>query len=62
MRPMPRRGLEKWSSNKKALEAIAMSRAKEVELKEKEVELKRQAEDHIFMTANLTAMNVVKRA
>jgi hypothetical protein len=46
----------------KELELIASSRAKEVELKEKEVELKRQAEDHIFMTANLTAMNVVKRA
>jgi hypothetical protein len=31
-------------------------------LKEKEVELKRQAEDHVIINADLTAMNEVKRA
>jgi hypothetical protein len=46
----------------KELELIASVMAKEVELKEREVELQRQAEDHMIMTADLTAMNKVKRA
>jgi hypothetical protein len=45
----------------KELKLIASSRAKEMELKEKEVELKILAEDHMIMTADLTAMNELKR-
>jgi hypothetical protein len=32
-----------------------------VELKERKVELKRQAKDHMIMITDLTAMNEVKR-
>jgi hypothetical protein len=37
------------------LELIASSRAKEVELMEKQVEMKRLGEDHMIMIADLTA-------
>ncbi|KAK1612598.1 hypothetical protein QYE76_036271 [Lolium multiflorum] len=43
-------------------ELIAMTRAKEVELKAKEVELKRQAENNLIMNADLSTMSDAKRA
>jgi hypothetical protein len=39
-----------------------MARAKEEELKGKEVELKRQAGDHLIMNTDLTTMSEAKRA
>jgi hypothetical protein len=46
----------------KELDLIAAVKAKKVDLKEEEVELKRQSGDHMIMTADLTAMNEVTRS
>jgi hypothetical protein len=55
---VPRR----WSSRKKELELIATSKAEEVELKQREVQLKLLSKKNLVMTANLTTMPPAKRA
>jgi hypothetical protein len=61
-RPIPRQGAMEVELKEKELELIAAVKAKKVELKKEEVELKRQSEDHMIMTADLTAMNEVTRS